>query len=174
MKETWMKHWLEEKRENQQEKAQTTILCEKFGLIILKKRWGTVTPVPNISKVQQLCFLLDALFVPSNFWADSPLEQFENFFVFTIIWTFGSALLVDGKGDFRQHFSNLFNKQFDQIAERIGKKTTVYDVWVDPSTCQFVEDSRMWAWHLSSSEYLLSSQFCHCQLGLLSWHHDQL
>ena len=135
--ETIVTSWIE-KRENQQEKAQMTILFEKFGPIFLKKRWGTITPVPSISKVQQLCILLDALFVPSNFPADSPPEQFENFFVFAIIWAFGSALLVDGQSDFRQEFSNFFKKQFDHIAEKIGKKTTVFDVWVDPSTGQFV------------------------------------
>ena len=127
--------WIE-KRDNSQERASMQVLFDKYVTIMIKKRWKTITPIPSISQVKQLCVLLDALLVPSNFPADAPTEQFDNFFVFAVIWAFGSAIQVDGQSDFRTEFSNYFKKQFEHIA--IDKRTSVFDIWVDPSTGQFV------------------------------------
>ena len=133
--QTIITSWVE-KRENQQEKAAMTVAFEKYVNVLITKKWRTVTPVPSISFVQQLCVLLEALFIPTNFPADSPAEHFDNLFAFAVVWAFGSAIMVDGQSDFRTEFSNFFKKYFDQL--QFDKDMTVFDVWVNPSTGMFV------------------------------------
>ena len=133
--ETIVTSWVE-RRENTQEKTSLSQLFEKFIPALEKKRCKTVTPIPSISFIQQLCVLLDFLIVPANFPPDSPPQQYENIFAFAAIWAFGSALFVDGQTDGRLEFSNYFKKQFEELQFPPG--ATVFDVFVDLSSGQFV------------------------------------
>ena len=144
--ETIVTSWVE-RRQNMKERATLSLLFEKFIPSMEKKRYKTIIPIPKISFIQQLCVLLEFLFVPANFPPDCPPEQYENFFAFAAIWAFGSATFVDGQTDHRLDFSNGFKKQFEQL--HFPKGASVFDVFVDPSTGQFVTwDSKVTSFEL--------------------------
>ena len=133
--ESLVTSWVE-RRPNIKERGTLSLLFEKFIPSLEKKKGKTIIPIPKISFIQQLCVLLEFLFVPVNFPPDCPAEQYENFFAFAAIWAFGSAVFVDGQTDYRLDFSNYFKRQFDHLV--FPKGASVFDVYVDPKSGQFV------------------------------------
>ena len=55
--------------------------------------------------------------------------------VFACIWAYGSALFHDGQTDYRAEFSKYFVATFQFI--KFPANASVFDVWVDPNTCEF-------------------------------------
>jgi len=101
--------WIET-RENQSEKANLTILFDKYVPTlqeVIKHRFKKVTPIPNITHIEVLCKLLEVLIIPQNIPYDSPKELFEMYFVFACIWAYGSALYYDGTTDHRFAYINI-------------------------------------------------------------------
>uniref|UniRef100_H2ZKB7 AAA+ ATPase domain-containing protein n=1 Tax=Ciona savignyi TaxID=51511 RepID=H2ZKB7_CIOSA len=95
--------WID-KREIQSEKANLTILFDKYipaCLETLRGRFKTITPIPECAKIQMLCFLLEVLLTPENTPADCPKELYELYFVFACIWAFGGAMFQDQLIDYR-------------------------------------------------------------------------
>ena len=130
--------WIE-KRENSAEKTHLNILFDKYVPILhdqISKKFKKITPVSGICHVQVLCALLDALITPNNTPSDSPRELYEIFFVFAAIWSYGSALYFDGQTDYKIEFSKFFNQTFPAV--KFPPAVTVFDVWVDPMTSEFV------------------------------------
>ena len=91
--------------------------------------------VIGISHIQILCRLLESLIIPANFPADSPKELYETYFVFALVWAYGSALFHDGATDYRAEFSKWFMNEFKSVKFPPG--LSVFDVWVDPMTSEF-------------------------------------
>ena len=130
--------WIE-KRENSVEKTHLNILFDKYVPILhdqISKKFKKITPISGICHVQVLCALLDALITPNNTPSDSPRELYEIFFVFAAIWSYGSALYFDGVTDFKIEFSKFFTQTSPAIKFPPG--SSVFDVWVDPLTTEFV------------------------------------
>lgn len=72
----------------------------------LRVRFKKITPMPEISHLMMLCQLLDCLLTADTAPPDSPKEVYEQYFVFALVWAFGSALYQDGV---RQPLHALFN-----------------------------------------------------------------
>ena len=127
--------WVE-KRDNSNEKAQLTMLFDKYVPCMqdqISKRFKVkITPISSISHIQLLCALLEALIVPANTPPDSPREVYEIYFVFAVIWAYGSALFHDGQSDYRAEFTKFFVSQFVTIKFPAG--ASVFDVWPDNNT----------------------------------------
>ena len=129
--------WVET-RENTAEKANLTILFDKYIPVmqdIISKKFKKITPIPSISHIQILCRLLESLIVPSNLPADSTKELYEIYFVFSVVWSYGSALYHDGATDYRAEFSKWFMNEFKSVKFPPGM--SVFDVWVDPIAGDF-------------------------------------
>ena len=94
-----------------------------------------ITPISSISHIQLLCALLEALIIPANTPPDSPREQYEIYFVFALIWAYGSALFHDGQQDSKAEFSKFFLTQFTLV--KFPDNASVFDVFVDPTTAEF-------------------------------------
>ena len=102
---------------------------------IISKRFKKITPIPTISHIQVLCSMLDSLVVPSNIPTDSPKELYETYFVFALIWAYGSSLYNDGQTDHRAEFSKWFLSEFKSLSFPAGMN--VFDFWVDPVSNEY-------------------------------------
>ena len=130
--------WIE-KRENSAEKTHLNILFDKYVPILhdqVKRKFKMITPLSGICHVQLLCTLLDALITPNNVPSDSTRELYEIFFVFALIWSYGSALYFDGQTDNKLEFSKFFQQTFP--AFKFPPGVSVFDVWIDPLSNEFV------------------------------------
>lgn len=82
----------------QSEKANLTILFDKYLPTCLDKlRVGfkRITPVPEITVIQTILYLLECLLTEKNAPPDSPKELYELYFVFACFWAFGGAMFQD-------------------------------------------------------------------------------
>ena len=56
-------------------------------------------------------------------------------FVFALVWSFGSALYHDGSSDYKTEFSKWFQTEFHSITNiEFPAFTSVFDLYVDPAT----------------------------------------
>lgn len=82
----------------QSEKANLIILFDKYLPTCLDKlRIGfkRITPVPEITVIQTILYLLECLLTEKNAPPDSPKELYELYFVFACFWAFGGAMFQD-------------------------------------------------------------------------------
>lgn len=89
--------WIEQ-RKVQSEKANLMILFDKYLPMCLDKlRFGfkKITPVPEVTVVQMILYLLECLLTEKNAPPDSPKELYELYFVFACFWAFGGAMFQD-------------------------------------------------------------------------------
>lgn len=89
--------WIET-RENENEKANLTVLFDKYVPPVLeasRTKFKKITPIPEIAHIQMLCTLLESLLTPTNVPPDCPKEWFEIYFVFACVWAFGSCTFQD-------------------------------------------------------------------------------
>lgn len=89
--------WIE-RRKVQSEKANLMILFDKYLPTCLDKlRFGfkKITPVPEVTVVQMILYLLECLLTEKNAPPDSPKELYELYFVFACFWAFGGAMFQD-------------------------------------------------------------------------------
>ena len=92
-----MQSWID-RREVQSEKANLHILFDKYVPVLLeavRSKFKKITPIVDISMVQMLCYLLEALFTPENTPPESSKELYELYFVFASIWAFGGSMFQD-------------------------------------------------------------------------------
>uniref|UniRef100_H2ZKA8 AAA+ ATPase domain-containing protein n=1 Tax=Ciona savignyi TaxID=51511 RepID=H2ZKA8_CIOSA len=131
--------WID-KREIQSEKANLTILFDKYipaCLETLRGRFKTITPIPECAKIQMLCFLLEVLLTPENTPADCPKELYELYFVFACIWAFGGAMFQDQLIDYRLvEFSKWWTTEFKTV--KFPSAGTVFDYCIDSETKKFL------------------------------------
>uniref|UniRef100_A0A096MH56 Dynein axonemal heavy chain 17 n=1 Tax=Poecilia formosa TaxID=48698 RepID=A0A096MH56_POEFO len=135
--------WID-KREVQSEKANLTILFDKYlpsCLEVLKSRFKKIIPIPEQSLVQMLCYLLECLLTPENTPPDSSKDIYELYFVFAAIWAFGGALFQDQLVDYRVEFSKWWVAEFKTI--KFPSQGTVFDYYIDPESKKFEPWSKM-------------------------------
>ena len=93
----YVSSWID-MREVQSEKANLQILFDKYVPICLdtlRVRFKKITPVPDITMVTTLCYLLECLLNPTNTPPDCNKELYELYFVFAAVWAFGGAMFQD-------------------------------------------------------------------------------
>ncbi|XP_051927996.1 dynein heavy chain 9, axonemal [Hippocampus zosterae] len=135
--------WIDS-REEQSEKANLTILFDKYlppCLGAMRMRFKTIIPIPDQSMVQMLCYLLECLLTPENVPPDSAKELYELYFVFAAVWAFGGALFQDQLVDYRVEFSKWWVAVFKSI--KFPSQGTVFDYYVDSESKKFEPWSKM-------------------------------
>ncbi|XP_031759446.1 dynein heavy chain 11, axonemal [Xenopus tropicalis] len=146
--------WIET-RSNQTEKANLTILFDKYVPPCLDQfRTGflkTVTPILENSMVQTLCSLLDCLLNTDNVPPDSARELYELYFVFACIWAFGGALQRDQLTDYRVEFSRWWTKEMKSV--KFPAQGTIFDYFLDSKARRFIS----WAERVPSFEMDIDS-----------------
>uniref|UniRef100_G1PVX8 Dynein axonemal heavy chain 9 n=2 Tax=Myotis lucifugus TaxID=59463 RepID=G1PVX8_MYOLU len=129
--------WIE-KREIQTERANLTILFDKYlptCLDTLRTRFKRIIPIPEQSMVQTLCHLLECLLTEENIPADCPKDTYELYFVFAAIWAFGGAMIQDQLVDYRAEFSKWWLAEFKTI--KFPSQGTIFDYYIDSETKKF-------------------------------------
>lgn len=89
--------WID-KRTVKSEKTHCMILFDKYLPACfekLKSGFKRITPVPEVTVIQMLLYLLECLLTPQTVPPDSPRELYELYFVFACVWAFGGALFQD-------------------------------------------------------------------------------
>ncbi|KAH0517950.1 Dynein heavy chain 17, axonemal [Microtus ochrogaster] len=130
--------WIE-RRKVQSEKANLTILFDKYLPTCLDKlRVGfkRITPVPEITVIQTILYLLECLLTEKNAPPDSPKELYELYFVFACFWAFGGAMFQDQLIDYRVEFSKWWINEFKTI--KLPSQGTIFDYYIDPETKKFL------------------------------------
>jgi len=158
--------WIE-RRKVQSEKANLMILFDKYLPTCLDKlRFGfkKITPVPEITIIQTILYLLECLLTEKNAPPDSAKELYELYFVFACFWAFGGAMFQDqvssrppGRSlpaslqagpflslifvsqqlvDYRVEFSRWWINEFKTI--KFPSQGTVFDYYIDPDTKKFL------------------------------------
>ncbi|XP_015735401.1 dynein heavy chain 17, axonemal [Coturnix japonica] len=129
--------WIE-KRTVQSEKANLMILFDKYVPMCLEKLktgFKRITPIPEITVIQMILYLLECLLTPHNVPPDSPRELYELFFVFACTWAFGGALFQDQLMDYRAEFSKWWVSEFKSV--KFPAQGTIFDYYINPETKKF-------------------------------------
>ncbi|XP_032397932.1 dynein heavy chain 9, axonemal [Etheostoma spectabile] len=135
--------WID-KREVQSEKANLTILFDKYlpsCLDGIRSRFKKIIPIPEQSMVQMLCHLLECVLTPENTPPDCAKELYELYFVFAVVWAFGGAMFQDQLVDYRVEFSKWWVAEFKSI--KFPSQGTVFDYYIDPESKKFEPWSKM-------------------------------
>ncbi|XP_008847899.1 dynein heavy chain 17, axonemal [Nannospalax galili] len=130
--------WIE-RRTVQSEKANLTILFDKYLPTCLDKlRFGfkRITPVPEITVIQTILYLLECLLTEKNAPPDSPKELYELYFVFACFWAFGGSMFQDQLIDYRVEFSKWWINEFKTI--KLPSQGTIFDYYIDPESKKFL------------------------------------
>ena len=94
---SYVQSWIDG-REIRSERANLLILFDRYiptCLETLRSRFKKITPITEISMIQTLCYLLEALLTPTNTPPDTAKEVYELYFVFAAIWAFGGSMFQD-------------------------------------------------------------------------------
>uniref|UniRef100_A0A670I2K3 Dynein axonemal heavy chain 17 n=1 Tax=Podarcis muralis TaxID=64176 RepID=A0A670I2K3_PODMU len=130
--------WIE-RREVQSEKANLMILFDKYlptCLDKLKFGFKKITPVPEVTVIQTILYLLECLLTPVNTPPDSSKELYELYFVFACFWAFGGAMFQDQLVDYRVEFSKWWVNEFKTI--KFPSQGTIFDYYIDSDTKKFM------------------------------------
>ena len=114
---SYVQSWIDT-REVQSEKANLTILFDRYiptCLETLRSRFKKITPITDISMIQTLCYLLEALLTPENTPPDTAKEVYELYFVFAAVWAFGGSMFQDQLVDYRVEFSKWWVTEFKTV-----------------------------------------------------------
>ncbi|XP_030080192.1 dynein beta chain, ciliary [Drosophila hydei] len=105
-------------RTNASEVATLNVLFDKYVpplLELFRGRLKSITPISDIARLQMTCFLLDSTLTPQNVPHDCPKDWYEIYFVFSVIWGFGSSLFQDQIIDWRNEFSKWFQNEYRAV-----------------------------------------------------------
>ncbi|XP_064006872.1 dynein axonemal heavy chain 17 [Pogoniulus pusillus] len=130
--------WIES-RSVQSEKTHLTILFDKYLPVCLEKLksgFKKITPVPEVTVIQTVLYLLECLLTPQTVPTDSPRELYELYFVFACAWAFGGAMFQDQLTDYRLEFSKWWVEEFKTI--KFPSQGTIFDYYIDPKTKKFM------------------------------------
>ncbi|GAB0197572.1 dynein axonemal heavy chain 17 [Grus japonensis] len=129
--------WIET-RTVQSEKANLMILFDKYLPVCLEKvksGFKKITPVPEVTVIQMVLYLLECLLTPQTTPPDSPRELYELYFVFACTWAFGGALFQDQLVDYRVQFSKWWVNEFKTV--KFPSQGTIFDYYIDPERKKF-------------------------------------
>ncbi|NXF34737.1 DYH17 protein, partial [Nyctibius bracteatus] len=129
--------WIET-RTVQSEKASLINLFDKYLPVCLEKLtsgFKKITPVPEVTMIQTVLYLLECLLTPQTAPPDSPRELYELYFVFACAWAFGGAMFQDQLVDYRLEFSKWWVNEFKTI--KFPSQGTIFDYYIDPETKKF-------------------------------------
>ncbi|CAG2194980.1 unnamed protein product [Mytilus edulis] len=133
----YVQSWIDT-REVQSEKANLTILFDKYVPVLLETlriRFKKITPIAEVSHIQMLTFLLECLLTEENTPPDCPKDLYELYFVFACVWAFGGVMFQDQLVDYRVEFTKWWVTEFKAVKFPIAG--TVFDYFIDQETKKF-------------------------------------
>ena len=133
----YVQSWIDT-REVQSERANLTILFDKYAPVLLETlrfRFKKITPIVEINHIQMLTYLLECLLTPENTPPDCPKELYELYFVFACVWAFGGVMFQDQLVDYRVEFTKWWVTEFKTV--KFPGAGTVFDYYIDPETKKF-------------------------------------
>lgn len=116
-------------------------------LFEMRKSYVAVTPLNTMNYVTSLVNILEGLLKPENINNKGTQEIFELFFVFAMVWGFGSGMCEKDGINYKRNFDKWFKQTWTTI--KFPGKGTVYDYFVNPKTQKF----QPWAELVSDIEY---------------------
>ncbi|XP_037954213.1 dynein beta chain, ciliary [Teleopsis dalmanni] len=134
----FIRSWLNT-RTNQSEMSTLNVLFDKYippMLDVFRLRLKKITPISDIAMLQMTCFLLNCMLIPQNVPSDCPKDWYEIYFVFCLIWGFGSTLFQDQIIDWRNEFSKWFSNEFKTVKFPPGGN--IFSYYVDHETKAFL------------------------------------
>lgn len=103
-------------------------------MIETTKKFKRITPITDIAMIQMTCHLLDYLLsasaVPSTTDVGGAKEWQEIYFVFAIIWGFGSTFYQDQIIDWRNEFNKFWLSEFKTIP--FPADGSIFDYYIEP------------------------------------------
>ena len=111
------------------------------ALFEMKKSFSFITPLASMNLVTSLVNILESVLTPKNISAKAEKPLMETYFVFAMVWAFGSGLCNKDGIDYRKNFDKMFKQTFSTI--RFPSKGTVYDYYVNPASGKFSTWSEM-------------------------------
>lgn len=129
--------WLKRRNNVDNANDKLLLLFDRYLPPILEanEKFLKITHTSDITLVQMTCNLLDCLLTDDNLPANCPSEWYEIYFMFAVIWGFGSALYADQQIDWRTEFSKFWLFEFRSIP--FPENAIVFDFYVDKKTKQF-------------------------------------
>lgn len=138
--------WIETcKRTSKTERQLLSSLFDRYLPSVIKqieKKVKLITPMTTISMVTLTCNLLDCLLTTKNLPEECPTEWYEIYFVFAVIWGFGSCLYLDQTTDWRNEFSKWWTNEF-QTVKFPTNEGNVFNFYVDEQTKEFFSWSHL-------------------------------
>ncbi|XP_068619246.1 dynein beta chain, ciliary-like [Battus philenor] len=130
--------WIETNRDDESEKAMLTVMFDKYipPLLETSKKYKRITPLTDLQQIQLTCYLLECFLNKTLLPSECPKEWYETYFVFAVVWGFGSALFQDQLVDWRNEFSKWFCNEFKQI--KFPLSGNVFSFFIDPETKKFL------------------------------------
>lgn len=128
--------WLET-RKDPIEKSNLLLLFDRYLPVLMEvsKKFKRITPVSDIAVLHMTCHLLDCFLTSTNVPRDCPKEWYELYFVFAIIWGFGSGLFEDQLIDWRKEFSKFWTSEFKNI--KFPLNDSIFNYFIDDETKKF-------------------------------------
>lgn len=126
--------WIDN-RTNSVERSHLSLLFDKYmpSLMESNRKFKKITPIADISMIQMTCYLLECILDPND--VNCTKELYEMYFVFAIIWGFGSALFTDHVIDWRQEFNRFWLNEFKAI--EFPHDDCIFNYYIDPKLKQF-------------------------------------
>ncbi|XP_063367395.1 dynein beta chain, ciliary-like [Cydia amplana] len=130
--------WIDMRGDDESEKAMLTVMFDKYipSLLETSKKYKRITPLTELQQIQLTCYLLECFLKKSLLPSDCPKEWYEIYFVFCVVWGFGSGLFQDQLVDWRNEFSKWFCNEFKQI--KFPSSGNVFSFFIDPETKKFL------------------------------------
>ena len=143
--------WIDE-REYDVEKQMLRKLFEIYVAKVfewMRKNCETIVPLPEINRVQHLCYILHGILGNGDNFAgqcktigqESAQQILESYFIYASIWSLGGATFTDKQFDHRKAFDRWWKDEMKTI--RIPDDGTVFDYCVDESLFPLTIDNEI-------------------------------
>ncbi|KJP87668.1 hypothetical protein AK88_02696 [Plasmodium fragile] len=96
---------------------------------------NTSVKVSPISHIQSLAALLDILLKDNNF------DSMEHYFVYSVIWSFGSFLGEKDNANYKKSFDKFWKNTFKSI--KVNRKISVFDFFIEGNKFKEWEESEI-------------------------------
>ena len=127
---------------NREYETERTMLQKLFDTYVAKcfewmrKNCSTIVPLPEICRVQHLCYILEGILGNGDTFAgqcksmgqESAFQLLESYFVFGAMWAIGGATFTDKQVDHRKNFDRWWRDEFKTI--RFPEDGSIFDYCV--------------------------------------------
>ena len=141
-------------REYEAEKTKMTKLFQTYpGPLFawMRKNCDTIVPLPEINKIQHLCYILEGILGNGDDLASKAKVMgqeaadllLESYFVFALMWSCGGATFTDKQVDHRKAFNSFFKDEFKTI--RFPDEGEIFDWVVDETKFPLQMKEEVWS-----------------------------